>query len=85
MSKEAKDFLQSIDPSLVNDEETNDESPFRLNKEESKAARIRKPTWKLLKYICWRDDKKMIDLLEDLIHTGLQDPKYAKYLKDYKE
>lgn len=83
MSKEAKDFLQSIDPSLGNDEEAGDESPFRLNKEESKPARIRKPTWKLLKYISLEEEKNMIDILEDLVRIGLHDPKYKKYLKDY--
>ena len=59
----------------------NDSSPYRLKKEGSKTAQIRTSTYKTVKLIAFEEDRKMIDVFDELIRIGLNDQRFSKYNK----
>lgn len=77
----ADDFLNKIANSADRAIHSNESSPYRLKKEGSKTAQIRTNTYKTVKMIAFEQDRKMIDVFDELIRIGLNDPKYEKYVK----
>lgn len=73
LSKVAKDANKAI--------KANDSSPYRLKKEGSRTAQIRTNTYKTVKLIAFEEDRKMIDVFDELIRIGLTDKKFSKYNK----
>ncbi|OUN44686.1 hypothetical protein B5G22_09420 [Limosilactobacillus reuteri] len=76
----ANDFLSKVAKDANKAIKANDSSPYRLKKEGSKTAQIRNNTYKTVKLIAFEQDRKMIDVFDDLIKIGLNDPRYKKYV-----
>lgn len=77
----ANDFLSKVAKDANKAIKANDSSPYRLNKEGSKTAQIRTNTYKIVKLIAFEEDRKMIDVFDELIRIGLTDQKFSKYNK----
>lgn len=77
----ANDFLSKVAQDANKAIKATDSSPYRLKKEESKTAQIRTNTYKIVKLIAFEEDRKMIDVFDELIRIGLTDPKFSKYNK----
>ncbi|MGE9969543.1 hypothetical protein ACQRCL_07960 [Limosilactobacillus reuteri] len=77
----ANDFLSKVAKDANKAIKANDSSPYRLKKEGSKTAQIRTNTYKTVKLIAFEEDRKMIDVFDELIRIGLTDPKFSKYNK----
>ena len=75
----AEDFLKEVANSAEKVIKSNDSSPYKLKKEGSKTAQIRNSTYKMVKYIAFEQDRKMIDVFDELIRIGLNDSKFSKY------
>lgn len=54
-------------------------SPYKVSKEPTKTAQIRMDTYKKVKRIAFESDRKVVDVLEDLLEIGLHDEKFNKY------
>lgn len=76
----ANDFLSKVAKDANKAIKANYSSPYRLKKEGSKTAQIRNNTYKTVKLIAFEQDRKMIDVFDDLIKIGLNDPRYKKYV-----
>lgn len=77
----ANDFLNDVAKDAAEAMKSTDSSPYRLKKEGSKTAQIRTSTYKTVKLIAFEEERKMIDVFDDLIRIGLNDDKYKKYIK----
>lgn len=80
----ANDFLSKVakDANKANKAiKANNSSPYRLKKEGSKTAQIRTSTYKTVKLIAFEEDRKMIDVFDELIRIGLNDQRFSKYNK----
>lgn len=77
----ANDFLSKVAKDANKAIKANDSSPYRLKKEGSKTAQIRTNTYKIVKLIAFEEDRKMIDVFDELIRIGLTDQKFSKYNK----
>lgn len=77
----ANDFLSKVAKDANKAIKANDSSPYRLKKEGSKTAQIRTNTYKIVKLIAFEEDRKMIDVFDELIRIGLTDQKFSKYKK----
>lgn len=75
------DFLNKVAKDADKAIKANDSSPYRLKKEGSKTAQIRTNTYKMVKLIAFEEDRKMIDVFDELIRLGLSNPKFTKYSK----
>ncbi|MBC6909807.1 hypothetical protein DT304_00460 [Lactobacillus reuteri] len=75
------DFLNKVAKDADKAIKANDPSPYRLKKEGSKTAQIRTNTYKMVKLIAFEEDRKMIDVFDELIRLGLSNPKFTKYSK----
>ena len=73
------DFLNKVAKDADRVIKSTSSSPYRLKKEGSKTAQIRTNTYKTVKLIAVQEDRKMIDVFDDLIQIGLNDPKFSKY------
>lgn len=74
------DFLNKVAKDADRAIKSNAPSPYRLKKEGSKTAQIRNNTYKTVKLIAFEQDRKMIDVFDDLIKIGLNDPRYKKFV-----
>lgn len=77
----AQDFLNNVTKQAEGIINHTSNSPYQIKKEGSKTAQIRNSTYKEVKLIAFQEDRKMIDVLDELIHIGLNDPKFKKYNK----
>lgn len=77
----ANDFLSKVAKDANKAIKATDSSPYRLKKEGSKTAQIRTNTYKIVKLIAFEEDRKMIDVFDELIRIGLTNPKFSKYNK----
>lgn len=77
----ANDFLNKVAKDANKAIKATDSSPYRLKKEGSKTAQIRTNTYKIVKLIAFEEDRKMIDVFDELIRIGLTNPKFSKYNK----
>ena len=77
----ASDFLNDVAHDAAMAMKSTDSSPYSLKKEGSKTAQIRTSIYKTVKLIAIEEDRKMIDVFDELIKIGLNDPKYKKYVK----
>ena len=77
----ANDFLSKVAKDANKAIKATDSSPYRLKKEGSKIAQIRTNTYKIVKLIAFEEDRKMIDVFDELIRIGLTNPKFSKYNK----
>lgn len=75
----ADDFLNKVAKNASKAIKATDSSPYRLKKEGSKTAQIRTNTYKTVKLIAFEEDRKMIDVFDELIQLGLKNPKFSKY------
>ena len=77
----SEDFLSKVAHNADKAIKSTDSSPYRLKKEGSRTTQIRNSTYKTVKMIAFEQDRKMIDVFDDLIHIGLKDSKYSKFSK----
>lgn len=77
----ANDFLSKVAKDANKAIKANNSSPYRLKKEGSKTAQIRTSTYKTVKLIAFEEDRKMIDVFDELIRIGLNDQRFSKYNK----
>ncbi|ROV59869.1 hypothetical protein EGO58_11280 [Limosilactobacillus reuteri] len=57
------------------------ENPYKKSREKSRAAQIRVDKLKMIKFISSMTGRNIIDITDDLLQIGLNDPRYKKYQK----
>ncbi|MDF7683782.1 hypothetical protein PT287_09755 [Lactobacillus sp. ESL0679] len=78
----AEDFLSSFadkSKKILGNELT--KSPYKVGKEPTRTAQIRLETYKKVKKIAFESDRKVVDVLDDLLQIGLNNSNLKDYLK----
>lgn len=79
----AKDYLSDAAKSAekMMGKDLRKENPYRKAKEKSRAAQIRVDKLKMIKFISSMTGRNIIDITDELLQIGLNDPRYKKYQK----
>lgn len=51
-------------------------SPYRLNKESTRTVQMRESTYRRIKEMAYKNDDKMVDTIDKLIHYALDNGKF---------
>ena len=62
---------------------TDKKSPYSLSKEPTRTAQIRSDTYEKVRKIAFFTDRKVVDVIEDLVQIGLHSEYYQNQVDKY--